>query len=107
MIVVVLIEQSCPVQGEDEDGEEHLVAQSRSQEFTVGVILTGAVLDHDTEGPPARGGGGAGGGQLPLIRAVSAHSLPPSFFQKTAASTRLFFFLFFLFFLKPFKKTTQ
>ena len=37
----------APVQGEDEDGEEHLVAQSRSQEFTVGVILTGAVLDRD------------------------------------------------------------
>ena len=66
------------LQGEDEDGEEHLIAQSRSQEFTVGVIFTGAILDHDPESPPAGDGGGAGGGQLPLSRAVSPiRAAPP------------------------------
>mmetsp|Transcript_43513 Transcript_43513/g.70032 ORF Transcript_43513/g.70032 Transcript_43513/m.70032 type:complete len:437 (-) Transcript_43513:982-2292(-) len=65
-VVGGVVVTDAPVQSEDEDREEHLVAKTRAQELPVGVVLPGAVLHHNPEGPPAGGGGGAGGGQLSL-----------------------------------------
>mmetsp|Transcript_41604 Transcript_41604/g.102523 ORF Transcript_41604/g.102523 Transcript_41604/m.102523 type:complete len:648 (-) Transcript_41604:191-2134(-) len=67
----------APVQREDEDGQKHLVAQTRTQELAVGVVLAGAVLDHDPEGPPAGRGGGVGGRQLPRRLLIRLHLARP------------------------------